>query len=96
MENFSTPQHAMLPRLANLLTVAVVLAATWWSSAQRPEGPATEASIATPPAGHLVPAQQSPNTTPTPAATQATWPAQTTWLPADSLQAVGYQPARRQ
>jgi len=38
MENISTPRAALLPRAANLATLAVVVAATWWSGAQRPAG----------------------------------------------------------
>ena len=36
MENFSTLKQAALPWATNLTTLAVVLSATWWSSAQRP------------------------------------------------------------
>lgn len=36
MENFPTPQLAMLPRIANLLTLVFLVGTTWWSSAQRP------------------------------------------------------------
>jgi hypothetical protein len=35
MEDFSTPRRPLLPLTANLCTLAVVLAATWWSGAQR-------------------------------------------------------------
>ena len=44
MENFPTPKLAMVPRVANLLTLVFLVATTWWSSAQRP--PVHEASAA--------------------------------------------------
>lgn len=36
MENFPTPHLAMVPRIANLLTLVFLVGTTWWSSAQRP------------------------------------------------------------
>jgi hypothetical protein len=36
MENFPTPQLAMVPRITNLLTLVLLVGTTWWSSAQRP------------------------------------------------------------
>lgn len=36
MENFPTPKLAMVPRVANLLTLLFLAGTTWWSSAQRP------------------------------------------------------------
>jgi len=36
MENFSTRRVALVPRLTNLLTIAVVLGAMGWSGAHRP------------------------------------------------------------
>ena len=81
MENFSTPRAALVPRAVNLATLAVVVAATWWSGAQRPaEQPAL--------AQQSVPAA-SPATAP--AAPQATG-LQATTLWRDGLQVVGYQP----
>lgn len=90
MENFSTTRVAMLPRAANLATLAVVVAATWWSGAQRPADRATldiqAATRATTAAAPRQPANL-------PAAEgAANWPVQATTLPRDGLQAVGYQP----
>ena len=83
MENFSTPRAALVPRAVNLATLAVVVAATWWSGAQRPaEQPAL--------AQQSVPAA-SPSPATAPAAQQATG-LQTTTLWRDGLQVVGYQP----
>jgi hypothetical protein len=95
MENFSTPHAALVPRIANLATVAVVLAATWWSSAQRPVEQPAEAALAVPATslqGHSqpAPAAAAPQA---PQVNQASWPVQTTVLPHDILQAVGYLPA---
>ena len=36
MENFPTPKLALVPRIANLLTLVFLAGTTWWSSAQRP------------------------------------------------------------
>ena len=36
MENFPTPKLAMVPLVANLLTLVFLAGTTWWSSAQRP------------------------------------------------------------
>jgi hypothetical protein len=83
MENFSTPRAALVPRAVNLATLAVVVAATWWSGAQRPaEQPAL--------AQQSIPAVGTSLATP-PAAPQATV-VQTTTMWRDGLQAVGYQP----
>ena len=46
MENFSTPRPALLPRAANLATLAVLACATWWSAAQRPQESAGSATVA--------------------------------------------------
>lgn len=37
MENFPTKRLQLVPRVANLATLAVVVSATWWSGAQRPD-----------------------------------------------------------
>lgn len=96
MENFSTPRHhALVPWVANLATLAVVLAATWWSSAQRPIDLPAEAALATPAPQLRVPAQPAPAAEAAPGTTQTQWPAPTTVLPRDGLQAVGFQPVTR-
>lgn len=95
MENFSTPHPTLVPRLANLATLAVVVAATWWSNAQRPVDAPAEAALGKPAPRLIVPVQQAPAVAPTPGATQAHWPSTTTALPRDGLQAVGYLPAAR-
>ena len=83
MENFSTPRAALVPRAVNLATLAVVVAATWWSGAQRPaEQPAL--------AQQSIPAVSTSLAT-TPAATPAMG-AQSTTVWRDGLQVVGYQP----
>jgi hypothetical protein len=95
MENFSTPRPTLVPRLANLATLVVVVAATWWSNAQRPVDVPAEAALGTPAPQLIVPLPQSPAVLPTAGATQAHWPSTTTTLPREGLQAVGYQPATR-
>jgi hypothetical protein len=95
MENFSTPRPTLVPRLANLATLAVVVLATWWSNAQRPADVAAESALSTPAPQLIVPVQQAPAAAPTPGAIQAHWPSKTTALPRDGLQAVGYPTATR-
>ena len=48
MENFPTPKLAMVPRVANLLTLVFLVGTTWWSSAQRPALQETAAFLAPP------------------------------------------------
>lgn len=48
MENFPTPKLAMVPRVANLLTLVFLVGTTWWSSAQRPAPQESAASLAAP------------------------------------------------
>lgn len=100
MEKISTPRSPLLPRAANLATLAVVAAATWWSAAQRPGdtaalatqaagAPTKLAAVSAGIVGHS--SQAAGGTT---AGTTA-WPAQATTatsLGRDSLQAVGFQP----
>ena len=93
MENFSTPRMALLPRATNLLTVAVLAAAPWWSGAQRPVDPATlatqaEAAVNTATAARP---QRQPDAA-AQAGAAAPWPAQGNTLARDGLQAVGYKP----
>ena len=83
MENFSTTGVALLPRAANLATLVVVVAATWWSGAQRPLVQDAAASQAKPPATRQAAEQTTVNA--------GHWPVQTTSLPRDGLQPVGYQ-----
>lgn len=102
MEKISTPRAALLPRAANLATLAVVVAATWWSGAQRPVGQAMLATADTPPATTTADAsvqRQPAMLTATAAATSTgaaiaatTWPAQAaTSIAREGLQAVSYQ-----
>lgn len=48
MENFPTPKLAMVPRVANLLTLVFLAGTTWWSSAQRPLVHEASAALAAP------------------------------------------------
>lgn len=101
MEKISTTRAALLPRAANLATLAVVVAATWWSGAQRPVGQpmlatadqAPAASSANPSAQRL-PGLPTADQTATiaGAATATIWPVQAaTSLARDGLQPVSYQ-----
>ena len=97
MENFSTPRQPLVPRLANLATLAVVLSATLWSNAQRPATVPTEAKLTVPAAAQKQPAAatQQPSGVPPQGATLVNWPAHTTAVAREGLQAVGYGPATR-
>ena len=97
MENFPTPRRPVLPWAANIATLLVMVSATWWSSAQRPIAvtPALSAAGDSGPASKTkqiprqvltLPAQDEPK------ASQASWPAKTTSLPADGMQAASYAP----
>ena len=48
MENFPTAKLAMVPRVANLLTLVFLAGTTWWSSAQRPLVHEASAALAAP------------------------------------------------
>lgn len=87
MENISTRTKPVLPWITNVLTVAVVLTAAYWSNAQRPDAPAQQAA-ATAPAVTQV--KQAPSVAPAQGATQAVWTAPTTSLQRDSVQTVGF------
>jgi hypothetical protein len=89
MENFPTPQRQMLPWVANIATLAVMVAATWWSSDQRPANP-VQAATAVSPSPLSLPAVHQPVVAPAPGATQALWPAQTTSLQGEGLKPVSY------
>lgn len=107
MENFSTPHQALVPRIANLATLAVVVAATWWSGAQRPADSSAEAVLQTPVLIPVQATQQSTQAAPallpavppanlaTPATAQTLWTTQNQALRHDGLQAVGYSAAAR-
>ena len=97
MENFPTPRRHLLPWAANIATLLLMLAATWWSSAQRPAAVSSGLSAAgqasptktdkqNPRQDLTLPAQDDPK------ASQASWPAKTTSLPGDGIKAVGYSP----
>ena len=89
MENFPTPRRQLLPWAANVATLAVMVAATWWSSDQRPANPVREAAVVSPPEEASQPARQ-PVVAPAAGATQAVWPAQTTLLQVESLKPVSF------
>ncbi len=89
MENFSTPRHRLLPWVANIATVAVVLAATVWSGAQRPAD--RELSFAEPVTSQRVP-EQSSVSVPAKSTSPGVWPVAGTVASRDALQSVGYVP----
>ena len=97
MENFSTPRRPLVPWVANVATLAVMVAATWWSSDQRPTNVVQSAAPVSPsPVPRLQARQPATGTAPgVNAATyvgtaQTLWPAQTTSLQGDSLKPVGF------
>ena len=95
MENISTPQRAALPWIANLATLAVVVAAIGWSGAQRPDAPTT-AAAATVPTATATAAAPAPaadhGAVPRDGAQQGRRPVKTPARPLDGLQVVGYTP----
>ena len=95
MEKISTSAVALLPRAANLATLAVVVLATWWSGAQRPVSQADIASAssgATAPSTAALPLHQAgEQSTGGATAMTASWPAAATSIARDSLQAVSFQ-----
>lgn len=92
MENFPTLKRSLVPRVTNGLTLVVMLAATWWSSDQRPLNSTTEASKVTPLTSQAVALVPHPAGAPQPGAGPmlAVWPGQTTSLPAAAIQPVGF------
>ena len=95
MENFSTPRQPLVPHLANLATLVVVVSATLWSNAQRPAGSPAEATLAVPATIQKQPAATPHPALPAQAPTLVNWPAQSTAIPRDGLQAVGFTGANR-
>ena len=93
MENFPTPSpYRALPWAANVCTLMVMVAVTWWSSAQRPTAVTPDLSAAAVRVAPELPKQISrqPVPTPAPVATQATWPAQTSSVQSEAVKTVGY------
>lgn len=102
MASFPTVPGRLVPWIANALTVAVLLSATWWSSVQRP-GPVTldpgkltaEASTTQPMPSHSK-KQATPGANPTPAAqapARGDMSTATGRLSGEALLPVAYQPA---
>ena len=90
MENFSTPRAALLPQATNLVTMAVLVAATWWSGAQRPVDHATLAAQTAAPATTATAARSQRTLEAVAPADSAPWPAQGNGLAREGLQAVGF------
>lgn len=95
MENIPTPtQHRVLPWAANFCTLAVMVAATVWSSAQRPTAGDPQLSSAAATAlgqkQKQIPRQSAATPAPAPVAAQTAWPAQTSTVQADTIKTVGY------
>ncbi len=88
MENFSTPRQPLLPWVANVATLAVMVAATWWSSGQRPASAVqVSAGVSASPARQALAAPAPSIHAGTP---PAPWPAQTTSLQGDAIKPVGF------
>ena len=95
MENFPTPSpYRVLPWAANVCTLVVMVAVTWWSSAQRPTSVTPDLSAAAvtaaPETQKQISRQPAPAPAPAPVATQATWPAQTSSVQTEAVKTVGY------
>lgn len=92
MENFSTPRQAAVPWIANLATLAVVVAAIGWSGGQRPDVPTAAAAA---PAGAVQTAPTAAHGAAVqPGAPQGRWPVKAPSRPIDGLQVVGYSPGQ--
>lgn len=91
MENFSTPPRASLPWIANLATLAVVVAAITWSGVHRPAETSPDAAARASAAKQVAPVVDH-GELPRDAAQPGRWPDQTTARSVDGLQAVGYSP----
>ena len=93
MENFSTPRQPLVPWAANVATLAVMVAATWWSSDQRPANAVQAEAPVSPSTGSSLQARQ-PIAAPAPSthtgATPTRWPAQTTSRQGDGIQPVSF------
>ena len=90
MEKISTSAVALVPRTANLATLAVVVLATWWSGTQRP-AVQPQIAVAASTTTAALPLRQSAEMAAT-GNVNATWPATTTSIQRDSLQSVSYLP----
>ena len=93
MENFPTPSsYRVLPWAANVCTLVVMVAVTWWSSEQRPTSvtPDLSAAAVTAAAETRKQISRQPVPAPMPLATQATWPAQTSSVQTEVVKTVGY------
>jgi hypothetical protein len=93
MENFSTPPRATLPWIANLATLAVVVAAIGWSGVQRPAESSAAASVSAPTTVQAAPVADH-RAQPREAAQQGRWPDKITLRSIDGLQVVGYSPSQ--
>ena len=93
MENFSTPSRATLPWIANLATLAVVVAAIGWSGEQRPDVSTAAASAALPTATQTAPVTAQAQDAQM-GAKPGQWPVKVPSPPIDGLQAVGYTPGQ--
>ena len=93
MENFPTHRpYRVLPWAANVCTLVVMVAVTWWSSEQRPASVTPDLSAAAITAATEKQKQitRQPAVAPAPVATQATWPAQTSSVQTEAVKTVGY------
>lgn len=93
MEDISTPSRAATPWIANLATLAVVIAAIGWSSEQRPTAQLAHAPTATPASTQAQSRADNVLVTPTSAA-ETRSPVMTTSFQADGLQIVSLQTSR--
>lgn len=90
MENFPTPKLAMLPRVANLLTLVFLVATTWWSSAQRPMVHEASAFLAAP---RATPAANKPSQMPVDNSAQTPRASTSPAISGEGIIAVGFSGA---
>ena len=90
MENFPTPKLAMVPRVANVLTLVFLAGTTLWSSAQRPVAQDTAAYLAAP---KVIPAANKPSQLPVDNGAQASRAPNSSAMSGDSIISVGFNGA---
>ena len=91
MENFPTKRLQLVPRVANLATLAVVVSATWWSGAQRPDANPDNATRLQMVSQAVTSAREA--TSNQAGTAQLAWPQAQTTLQPEAIKTVGFTSA---